>query len=258
MAYDEDGNLFAGMGVDFADYDNDGWPDVFIDALARQKYALFHNEHGRFNYVSGPLGLSASSIGHSGWGTKFVDYDNDGWKDLFIGQGHVMDNISLSQPDVRYLEPLSLLRNTGKSFIDVSANSGQVFSKALGVRGVAFGDLNTDGFVDIVLNCKDAPAVVLQNSGNANNWLAVELAGTKSNRDGIGAQVHIVAEDGREQYAIVSTASSYLSASDKRIYFGLGKSRLVKRLEIAWPSGKQQVRQEIKANQMIVMREPAE
>jgi enediyne biosynthesis protein E4 len=256
MAYDEDGNTFAGMGIDFADYDNDGWPDIFIDSLAKQKYALFHNEHGHFNYVSGAAGMSVSSVAHSGWGAKFIDYDNDGSKDVFIGQGHVMDNIELSQPDVRYLEPPMLLRNISAKFVDVSAQSGSVFHKNLAARGVAFGDINNDGFVDIVMNCNTGPAVVLQNTGNTNHWLIIDTVGTKSNRDGIGAQLHITAANGREQYAVATTASSYLSASDKRVYFGLGRANGIEGLDIAWPSGIIQHIGELKADQVFVAREP--
>jgi hypothetical protein len=258
MAYDEDGNLFAGMGIDFADYDNDGWPDVFVDALAKQKYALFHNEHGRFNYLSGAAGLAATSISHSGWGAKFVDYDNDGWKDLFIGQGHVMDNIRLTQPDVRYLEPPLLLRNAGKAFSDVSSQSGATFRNPVAARGVAFGDWNNDGFIDVAVNCNDAPAILLENGGNGNHWLVVDTIGTRSNRDGIGAQVHIVGEDGTEQYAIVSTASSYLSASDKRVYLGLGRLASVKQVDVTWPSGIRQHLGATKANRIVTAREPSE
>jgi hypothetical protein len=257
MAYDQDGNTFAGMGVDFVDYDGDGWPDIFINALANQKYALFHNQHGKFDYVSGPTGISEDTISHSGWGAKFIDYDNDGFKDLFIGQGHVMDNIAMTQPGVRYLEPPMLLRNVSGRFVDVSAQSGTVFRRPWAARGVAFGDFNNDGFIDIVMNCNDEPAVLLKNTGNANHWLIVDTIGTKSNRDGIGAQLHLVSDDGRQQYAIVSTASSYLSASDKRVYFGLGKSSSVKLLDIVWPSGIKQRLTDLKANQILVAREPS-
>jgi hypothetical protein len=253
--YDEDGNTFAGMGTDFADYDNDGWPDIFINSLAKQKYALFHNEAGNFDYVSGPAGMAAASVGHSGWGAKFVDYDNDGLKDLFIGQGHVMDNIQLTQPDVHYLEPPILLRNILGRFVDVSAQSGPIFQRALAARGVAFGDLNNDGFVDVASNCNEEPAVLLRNTGNANHWLIVDTIGTKSNRDGIGAQIRIVTEDGKQQYNIVSTASSYLSASDKRAYFGLGDSTAAKLIEIHWPSGLVQSFSKVRANQIFTVRE---
>ncbi|HEX4228212.1 MAG TPA: CRTAC1 family protein [Bryobacteraceae bacterium] len=255
FAYDEDGNTFAGMGIDFADYDNDGWPDIFVNALAKQKYALFHNRSGKFDYVSDPAGMAASTLNHSGWGAKFVDADNDGSKDLFIGQGHVMDNIQMTQPDVRYLEPPMLLRNIAGKFVDVSGQSGAIFSKPLAARGVAFGDFNNDGFVDVVINCNDEPAVVLKNSGNSNHWLIVNTIGVKSNRDGIGAQLHLTAEDAKQQYAIVSTASSYLSASDKRVYFGLGNYKLVKDLEIHWPSGIIDHFHDIKAGQIFTARE---
>jgi len=255
LAFDEDGNTFAGMGIDFADYDNDGWPDVFVNALAKQRYALFHNDHGAFDYVSGPSELSAHSLNHSGWGAKFIDYDNDGLKDLFIGQGHVMDNIQLTQPDVHYLEPPMLLRNVGNRFLDVSPQSGAAFHQPWAARGVAFGDLNNDGFIDVVMNCNDQPAVLLRNTGGANHWLIVDTIGTRSNRDGIGAQLHLTGEDGRSQYAVVSTASSYLSASDKRVYFGLGSAKAVKLLEIAWPSGITQRFTRLNADQVFVARE---
>jgi enediyne biosynthesis protein E4 len=128
LAFDEDGKTFAGMGVDFADYDNDGWPDVFINALASQRYALFRNQNGgSFDYVSGSTGISRATSGHSGWGAKFIDFDNDGWKDLFVAQGHVMDNIELTQPSTHYREPLLLMRNQKGKFEDVSARSGDVF-----------------------------------------------------------------------------------------------------------------------------------
>jgi len=258
MAYDEDGHTFAGMGVDFADYDDDGWPDLFINALAKQKYALFHNRAGTFDYVSGPLGMSANSINHSGWGTKFIDYDNDGRKDLFIGQGHVMDNIELTQPDVHYLEPPMLLRNVSGKFADVSSQSGPAFQQPQAARGVAFGDFDNDGFIDIAINGNGQRSVLLKNGGNANHWLIVDTVGAKSNRDGIGAQLRIVLDNGGEQYALVSTASSYLSASDKRVYFGLGSAGSVKLLEIKWPSGISQQFRGLKADQILAAREQKE
>lgn len=259
VAYDEDGNAFSGMGVDFADYDNDGWPDVFVNALAKQRYATFHNNLGTFEYVSGRSGLGAASVAHSGWGAKFVDYDNDGWKDLFVAQGHVMDNIQLTQPDVRYLEPPLLLRNVPPVFRDVSKQSGEVFQRPLAARGAAFGYLQNDGGkLDIVLNCNEAGAVVVEWGGNGNHWLLVNAAGTRSNRDGIGAEVHLVTEDGKEQYGTVSGAGSYLSASDKRLHFGLGSNRIVKLVEIHWPSGVKQTLTNVKADQVLVVHENAQ
>jgi enediyne biosynthesis protein E4 len=255
IGYDEDGHTFAGMGVDFADYDNDGWPDIFINALALQKYALFHNRAGNFDYVSGPLGIAGATVNHSGWGAKFVDYDNDGSKDLFIGQGHVMDNIELTQPETRYLEPPMLLRNESGRFINVSRESGPVFRRALAARGAAFADFNNNGFVDVALNCNGEPAMLLKNTGNANHWLVVDTIGTKSNRDGIGAELHLTTEDGKQQYAVVSTGSSYLSANDKRAYFGIGRSATIKALEIKWPSGIVQRFTDLKPDRIFIARE---
>jgi hypothetical protein len=259
LAYDEDGRTFAGMGTDFADYDNDGWPDVFVNALANQKYALFRNSKGVFEYVSGPSGVAGITMLHSGWGARFLDYDNDGWKDLLVGQGHVMDNIELTQPNIRYLEPLLLMRNRGGKFEDVSRQSGPPFQVPLAARGIGFGDLNNDGFLDLVVNCNDRPAVVLRNEGgNGNHWLLVQLIGTRSNRDGIGAEVRILGESGFEQHAVVTTASSYLSASDRRVHFGLGKDTRVKLVEIRWPSGLVQKLEQVSADRVLTVREPAE
>ena len=256
VGFDEDGKTFAGMGIDFLDYDNDGWADVFVNALARQKYALYRNHGGIFDYVSGPAGVAAATQTHSGWGTKWIDYDNDGWKDIFVAQGHVMDNIALTQADVRYREPFLLMRNIQGKFTDVSNQGGPDFQVERAARGAAFGDLNNDGFVDIVVNCNAEPAVILRNTGNGNHWLMIDTVGTVSNRDGIGAQIRLVAESGAEQFGLVSTAGSYLSASDKRVHFGLGTATKAKLLEITWPSAVVQRIENVSANQMLTVTEP--
>jgi hypothetical protein len=256
VGFDEDGRTFAGMGIDFVDYDNDGWPDVFVNALARQKYALYRNHGGIFDYVSGPTGVASATQTHSGWGTKLIDYDNDGWKDIFVAQGHVMDNVALTQPDVRYREPFLLMRNIQGTFTDVSKQGGPDFQVERAARGAAFGDLNNDGFVDIVVNCNAEPAVILRNMGNGNHWLMIDTVGTVSNRDGIGAQIRLVAESGAEQFGLVSTAGSYLSASDKRVHFGLGAETKAKLVEITWPSGVVQRIENVSANQMLIVTEP--
>jgi enediyne biosynthesis protein E4 len=258
LAYDEDGETFAGMGVDFADYDNDGWPDVFINALANQKYALFKNAKGVFDYVSGPTNIANVSRTHSGWGTRFLDYDNDGWKDIFVGQGHVMDNIELTQPNVRYLEPLLLMRNVKGKFEDVSGQAGEPFRTPRGARGAAIGDLDNDGGLDIVINCIDQPAVVLRNTAaSRQHWLTVNTIGKSSNRDGIGAKLRLVSGSGSDQHAIVSAAGSYLASNDKRAHFGIGTDRTVKMLEITWPSGIVQRLENLAVDQIITAREPA-
>jgi enediyne biosynthesis protein E4 len=257
LAYDEDGRAFSGMGVAFEDYDNDGWPDIFIGDLANQKYALFRNLKGTFRYVSGPTGVAEVTMPHSGWGTAFVDYDNDGWKDLFVAQSHVMDNIEYFQGNVRYLEPLLLLRNLRDRFEDVSARSGAPFRTLQVARGAAFGDLDNDGQIDIVVSCLDGRPLVLRNQGTHNHWLTVNTIGGRSNRDGIGARLHLVSASGANQYATVTTGGSYFSASDKRVHFGLGADKSVRTLEIAWPSGVVQKIDNPAIDRILTVREPS-
>ena len=256
MAYDENGRTFAGMGADFADYSNDGLPDIFINALAHQGYALFRNEGPLFEYVSGQTGVSEITTQHSGWGTKFVDYDNDGLRDIFVAQGHVMDNIELTQPDLQYKEPLALMRNTGDGFADVSSESGDPFRIDLAARGAAFADLDNDGFVDIAINCRDGRAVILRNAGNGNSWLFVDLEGRQSNRDGIGALVRVLSEAGAEQQGIVSRAGSYLSSGDHRLHFGLGATSVAQQVTVTWPSGAVQRFDKVPVNQFLKITEP--
>jgi len=260
LAYDDDGSTYGGMGVDFADYDNDGWPDVFINALAQQRYALYRNSKGSFDYVSGPSQVGAITRLRSGWGAKFADFDNDGFRDLFVAQGHVMDNIELTQPNTRYLEPLLLMRNIGGElagrFADISAQSGAVFQTPLAARGAAFGDLDNDGWVDAVISSNNDPPVILRNQGAAgSHWLMVRTVGAKSNRDGIGARVRIVPESGPDQHGFVATASSYLSANDPRVHFGLGSAVKVKRLEITWPSGAVRALEDVKVDRIVEVKE---
>ena len=257
LAYDENGRTFAGMGIDFADYNNDGRPDVFVNALAHQRYALFRNDGHLFEYVSGPTGVSGITALHSGWGMKIFDYDNDGLRDLFVAQGHVMDNIELTQPDVKYEEPPVLMRNNGTGFDDVSAVSGPAFQMPRAARGAAVADFDNDGFLDIAVNCNDQPAILLRNEGNANRWLIVGLRGERSNRDGIGATVRVVAA-GAEQTATASGAGSYLSSGETRLHFGLGGATEAELVEIAWPSGAVQTFEHVPSNQALLAAEPAE
>jgi enediyne biosynthesis protein E4 len=259
LAYDEDGKAFAGMGLDFEDYDNDGLPDVFIDALGSQRYALFRNAKDGFEYVTSTTGVGGITLQHSGWGAKFFDYDNDGWKDLFVGQGHVMDNIELTQPNLKHLERCLLMRNVAGNFQDVTQQSGEALLAPRPARGVAFGDLDNDGFVDLAINCNNQPAVILRNQGgNGNHWLSINTVGASSNRDGIGARIRVVGESGLQQWAMVSTASSYLSANDKRAHFGLGKDKMARLVEVAWPSGAVQRMESVKADQILTIRETNE
>jgi hypothetical protein len=255
VAYNSKGASFAGMGVDWNDYNNDGWPDIFVNALSLQGYVLLKNSGGEYEDVSDTAGLSAITLPYSGWGAKFVDYDNDGWKDLFVAQGHVMDTISADYPSISYHQRLLLLRNVRGRFEDVSSHGGPIFGKPLAARGAAFGDFNNDGSIDIAVSTNDGAPLLLRNNQRKNHWILINTVGTSSNRDGIGARIHITTESGLEQYGYVSTAASYLSASDKRVSFGLGADRRVRRIEIRWPSGIVQTLRDVPADQILTVKE---
>src|SRR5258708_7275749 len=168
-----------------------------------------------------------------------------------------MDNIHLTLPKVRYLYPPLLLRNGKGRFTDVSASAGPLFRKPLAARGGAFGDLNNDGWLDIVINCNNGPPVLLENQRvGGNHWILIDTIGTLSNRDGIGAHLRLVEESGAQQYAMVTTGSSYLSSNDKRVHFGLGNSSRIKLLEITWPSGKIQKLENLSADRILKVEEP--
>jgi hypothetical protein len=247
LALSDDGRSFAGMGVDFADYDNDGSPDVVVTNLATEKYALYHNEgHGIFSYASLATGLAALSARSSGWGVRFYDFDNDGWKDLFVAQSHVLDNVERIDSSLRYKEKPLMLRNRGVRFEKEDLPG----APAVAARGAAFGDLNNDGFVDVVVSVLGDRPLLLRNRPNGNHWLILKLVGTTSNRGGIGAKVRA-----GNQWGYATTAGSYLSASDSRVYFGLGEAKQTS-VEVRWPSGKRQMLERVAADQILVVTEP--
>jgi len=258
VAVDGDGNTYAGMGVDFADYDNDGLPDLIVTDLGNQRYALYQNNgDGTFTYASFASGLGAITQRLSGWGVRFVDYDNDGWKDLLVAQGHDLDNIELTTPNLRYREPMLLARNMGKNFVDVSAQSGSGLQIPWVARGMAVGDIDNDGRLDAVVTTNDGAVHVLRNeTQTANHWLSLRLVGHKSNRDAIGAEVKVTTAHG-SQLAMVTTAGSYLSSGDKRVHFGLGMDEVAASVEIRWPSGITQKLENVRADRMIEVDEPA-
>ena len=258
VAVDGDGRTYAGMGVDFADYNNDGWPDLLVTDLANQRYALYKNNgDASFSYSTFNTGLARITMLHSGWGARFFDYDNDGWKDLIVAQGHDLDTVEINYPNLRYKEPMLLLRNTGTAFVDVSAQSGSVFQQRWLGRGLAVGDIDNDGRIDVVVSTNDGPAHILHNeTPTQNHWLTLNLVGHKSNRDAIGAEVKLTTTKG-SQFATVTTTGSYLSSSDKRVHFGLGPETTAQSLEIHWPSGLQQKLSNLRADQILQIDEPA-
>ena len=236
--FNENGKTFAGMGVDAADYNNDGLIDIFITTLSNETYPLFQNNGDlSFTWTTNTSGVGQISLVYTGWGARFIDVDNDGWRDIFVAQGHVLDTIERSTSYLRYKQVPLLMRNTGGGFANISASAGEAFNVPIAGRGAAFGDLNSDGQIDLVINALNAHPVVLINKGSKNNWIGVVLSGSKSNRQGIGARVSVTDNNGGKQIFDISTASSYLSSNDVRVIAGVGSVSKVKTIEVKWPSG---------------------
>jgi enediyne biosynthesis protein E4 len=246
-ALSEDGRRMSGMGVVFQDYDNDGRPDIIVTELPREIYGVYHNDGGgSFSYRSLETGLGVLSSGSSGWSVGLEDFDNDGAKDLFVAQGHVLDNVDSIDPSLHYLEmPLVALNHNNR--FD-RADSG--LTAPLAARGAAFGDLNNDGWQDVVVSCLGGHPQVLMNRGGKAHWLVIMLRGTRSNRDGYGARVQV---NGQTRFA--TSTVGYLSSSDKRLHFGLGTAGTAK-VEVVWPSGTHQSLNDVHADQFLEIREP--
>jgi len=259
VAYSPDGTALSGMGSDFRDVNNDGLPDIWHTAVEHETFPLYINrDKGDFVDMTVASGLARSTTEMSGWGNGIVDFDNDGWKDLFVARANVMDNISLLTPSRSYPEPNAVFRNLqGKKFEDVSATAGSDFQIAAPHRGVAFGDLDNDGRVDVVVTALGEPAKVFHNiTAGPNHWILLKLVGTRSNRMAIGAQVRITTDDGRSQWNEVTTSVGYASSSDSRVHFGLGASSRVKELEVHWPSGIRQALHDLQGDRIVTVEEP--
>jgi enediyne biosynthesis protein E4 len=240
------GKKLSGMGVVFQDYDNDGLPDLLVTQLPHEPYVLFHNDgKGSFSAQELEAGLGRLSGNVSGWGVGLEDFDNDGWKDLFVAQGHVFDNVQLYDGSLSYREtPLFALNRKGR-FEKSDAGSDM----AVAGRGAAFGDLNNDGWIDVITTSLGRRPQVYLNRGGKSHWLTITLRGKRSNRDGYGARVQV---NGQVRFATAS--GSYLCSSDKRLHFGLGDADMSE-VEVRWPSGGRQILHAVKADQCLTIEE---
>jgi hypothetical protein len=257
VAYTDDGVPVSSMGVDFRDWSNNGRPGLFLTALGGETFPLFRNEDRiSFTMVTYESGIGFATFKMSGWGAGIYDLDNDGYKDLFSANSHVSENADMN-PQQQYRQPNGVFQNLrNATFQDVSAEAGPAMRLRAAHRGAAFGDLNNDGKVDVVISAIGSPVEILYNtSPGGNHWIAIETAGAKSNRDGIGTRIKLTGESGLVQYNAVTTAGSYASSSDKRAHFGLGHDSLVKEIELRWPSGTLQVLRNIKADQILKVTE---
>jgi hypothetical protein len=256
VALSDDGKAEAGMGVDAADYDGDGLPDLFVTHLDLELNRLYRNAgNGSFEDATFRSKIGARNFRMSGFGTRFIDYDNDGWRDLFIANGHVLDNIALFHADTGYPEPKTMYRNVRGQFEDVTARLGSAMLAPRVSRGAAFADFDNDGDIDVLVsNNGQEPQLLRNDGGNRNHWLQLRLAGVRSNRDGIGARV-IVKAGGITQVDEAKGGMSYQSAHDPRLHFGLGGADRVASIEIRWPGGTIDRLADLPADRVITVRE---
>jgi hypothetical protein len=254
-AFDEHGVTLAGMGAGVGDYDADGWLDIVRTNFSDQVTTLYRNYGGQFEVTSIRAGLGVNRK-YVGFGVDFFDADNDGWRDIFVANGHVYSQIATRKLYLTYQEPKILYRNLGGGrFEDVSAKAGEGITAANVGRGCAFGDFDNDGDVDILINNLDGPPTLLRNdTANGNNWILIKCVGTRSNRSAIGTRVKVTTE-GHSQVADVMSGSGYYSQNDLRLHFGLGRAATVASLEVAWPSGVKETYRDVGANQLVVIQE---
>jgi hypothetical protein len=259
VAFAENGRAISGMGADFRDVNNDGYPDLWYTSVEGDTFPLFLNRKGAlFVNATVRAGLGAETTQMSGWSNGIVDLDNDGWKDLFVARSNVLDNVAEIKPR-QYPEPNSVFRNLGNGkFENVSASAGPDFQVPGAHRGVAFGDLDNDGRVDAVVSVLNGQAKIFHNiTASGNHWILLKLTGRKSNRMGIGARLRLVTDDGREQYNHVTTSTGYACSSDSRVHFGLGASKTVREIEVLWPSGVRQVLRDVAGDRVVAIEETA-
>jgi hypothetical protein len=266
VALREDGVFISGMGVDFRDLDNDGYPDIVVAALDNETFPIYRNTgKGSFVEVTGESGMALASLPMAGYSPTIADFDNDGWKDIFVSRGHVQS--LLSAPRLAIEQPNTVFRNlggmnqggmnpSGMKFAALTSEAGLTSFPPARHRGSALGDLNGDGRMDVVVTALKAPAEIWMNeSPGANHWLELKLEGTKSNRDGIGARIKVVTKSGT-QYDHKSTAAGYASSSAGPVHFGLGPNTSADLIEIRWPSGIIQQLRDVAADRIVMVKEP--
>ncbi|HEY6119364.1 MAG TPA: CRTAC1 family protein [Pyrinomonadaceae bacterium] len=237
VGFSASGKARSGMGVDAADYDGDGWQDLFVANIELEFFSLYHNQKDlTFTDEPGEIGPASQYL--SGWGVRFLDYDNDGRPDLFLVNGHPDDFIEMRNPHVKYREQLLLFHNTGKGFENVSAVSGSVFSKSFSGRGMSVGDFDNDGDLDVLIsNNGEAPILLRNDGGNRNHWLGLQLVATTSNPAAVGAVITWQAA-GVKYSRLKTFGGSYLASHDPREILGVGAATRMDYVEIRWPSGK--------------------
>jgi enediyne biosynthesis protein E4 len=256
VALPEHGNLISGMGVDVRDINNDGYPDIALVALQSETFPIYQNDlKGAFTEVTAKSGMALLSAGMSGYSVHIADFDNDGWKDIFASRGDVQSPAMAERRQID--QPNSVFRNLGGSkWAAFTAEAGFTSQQPRRHRGSVFGDLNHDGKLDLIVTALSARAEIWMNdSPGDNHWLEIALQGTKSNRDGIGAKVRIVA-GGQSQFNYMTTASGYASSSAGPVHFGLGSAKIVDEVEVDWPSGVKQMFQRVPADQVLKVKEP--
>ena len=256
IGFSEDGVARAGMGVDAADYDRSGRPSLIITNFANQMLSLYHNEgNGLFVDEAPTSEVGRATLVTLGFGCFFFDYDNDGWQDIFVADGHIEDQIESVQKRVTYAEPPHLFRNLGDGkFQEVTQLLGPAFASPKVARGAAYADIDNDGSLDVLMTTNGGHAYLFHNEGGSNHSLRVKLEGTKSNRDGIGAVVRLTS--GKDhQWKMLHSGSSYLSQSELVLTFGLGQSTKADSVEVLWPSGQEDKLSNISAGQTITVQE---
>jgi hypothetical protein len=257
MAVAGQGQIMAAMCISLGDYDNDGWLDLYISDFQKSSDHLWHNSgKGYFDEVSGPAGITVPTREVLSFGGGFFDYDNDGWLDLFIANGHVYPEVEQVTPEIHYKQINTLFHNEGNGkFVETTRQAGIGGQKPYVGRGVAFADFDNDGFIDLVVGNNGDPPLLLHNSGNnGNHFINFKLVGVKSNRDAMGARVRVVA-GGISQIREIAGGGSYLSQSDLRANFGIGKAARAETVEVQWPSGQHQVFRNVEADKFYLIEE---